>query len=178
MHKSGAKSTLCNVAIKGSLLLLHIFICTCPFCFAVTWCPSATSICLSVSSNVPGIKYETSGVMWHVAPESKIQLVNYELSPKFPLRHSSLPYIRAIDAYISWSMLFLLLLHARLTFSLKRTCFRRFSFYFDGFGNFAIRWSSDPHLQHFRGVCFANHQPQDIFPFNFWSFWNIFLQSD
>ena len=30
-HKSGAKSSLCNVAIKESPLLSHIFICICPF---------------------------------------------------------------------------------------------------------------------------------------------------
>ena len=73
-------------------------------------------MCLSVSSNEPGMKYETYGVMWHVATESKIQLVNYELSPKFPLGHLSLPDIRAIDAYIFWYMLFLPLSYARLPF--------------------------------------------------------------
>ena len=52
------------------------------------------------------IKSETSGVMWHVAPESKIQLVNCELSQKFPLGHSSLPDMRAIDACIFCSLLF------------------------------------------------------------------------
>ena len=55
-HKYGAKGTLCNVAIKGYLLLSHIFIHACPFCFAMTWCPSITSICLSLYSNEPGIK--------------------------------------------------------------------------------------------------------------------------
>ena len=35
-HKSGAGITLCNVAIKGSPLLSHIFIHTCTFCFSVT----------------------------------------------------------------------------------------------------------------------------------------------
>ena len=44
-------------------------------------CLSATSMNLSVSSNDPGMKYVTYGVIWHVAPESKIQLVNCELSP-------------------------------------------------------------------------------------------------
>ena len=29
LHKPGAEITLCNVTIKVSLLLLHIFICTC-----------------------------------------------------------------------------------------------------------------------------------------------------
>ena len=78
-YKSSAKSTLCNVVMRGSPLSSQIFIPSYPFCFAVTWCPSATSICLSVSSNEPGIKSETSGVMCHVAPESKIQLVYCEL---------------------------------------------------------------------------------------------------
>ena len=96
-------------------------------------------MCLSVSSNEPGIKSETSGIMWHVAPESKIQLINCELSPKFLLGNSSLPDIRAIDAYIFWSSLFLLLSRAQLPFSLKRTCFRRFSLSFGGFGHFSIR---------------------------------------
>ena len=80
-HKSGAKCTLCNVAMKLFPLSLHICICTWPFCFAVTWCPSATSVYLSVSFNYPRMKSETSGVMWHIALESKIQLVNCKLSP-------------------------------------------------------------------------------------------------
>ena len=33
--KSGVKSMFCNVAMKGSPLLSHIFIRACPFCFAV-----------------------------------------------------------------------------------------------------------------------------------------------
>ena len=57
---------------------------------------------LSVSSNELGIKYEIYGVMWHVAPEYKIQLVNCGMSPKFPLGNLSLPDLRAIDAYIFW----------------------------------------------------------------------------
>ena len=90
--------------------------------------------------------------MWHVSPESKIQLVNCELSPKFPLGHSSLLYMRAIYAYIFWSLLFLLLLHARLPLSFKRTCLFRFSLSFGGFVNFEIRLSSDPHQKHFLDV--------------------------
>ena len=35
LYKSDAKSTLYNVAIKASPLLSHIFMCTCPFSFAV-----------------------------------------------------------------------------------------------------------------------------------------------
>ena len=151
-HKSGAKSTLCNVAMKGSPWLSHIFICTWPFCFSATWCPSETSMCLSVSSNEIGIKYETYSVMWQVAPESKIQFFNCELSPKFPLGHSSLLDMRAIDSYIFWSLLFSPFSHERLPFSLKRTCFFRFSLYFCGFGHFSIRLSSYPYLNDFRDV--------------------------
>ena len=79
-HKSSARSTLYNFATNFFPLLLHICICTEPFCFALTWCPSATSINLSISSNDPGMKSVTSVVIWHIAPESKIQLVNCELS--------------------------------------------------------------------------------------------------
>ena len=107
---------------------------------------------LFVSSIEPGMKSETSGVIWHVDPESTIQLVNCELSPKFLLRHSSLTDICAIDAYIFWSLIFLSLLHSWLRFSIKHTCFCCFSLSFGGFGYFAIRWSSDPHLKHFWGV--------------------------
>ena len=99
----------------------------------------------------PRMKSETYGVMWHNAPESKIQLVNCELSSYFSLERSSLLDIRAIDAYILLSYLFSLLLHTRLPFSLKRTCLRRFSLYSGGLGYFAIIWSSDLHLKHFRG---------------------------
>ena len=146
---------LCNVAIKVSPFLSHTFIRACPYFFVVTLFPSATSMFLYVSSNDTGIKSETSGVLWHVAPESKIQLVNYELSPKFPLGNLSLPDIHAIDAYIFWSLLFLPFLYAWLPFSSKLTCFCRFSFSFGGFGHFEIRWSFDPHIKHFRGVRFV-----------------------
>ena len=142
---------LYNVAMKVFLLLSKTFIRTCPFCFAVTWCTSATPMYISVSYNDPGMKYETDGVMWHVAPEYKIQLVYCQLSPYFSLFRSSLLDIRAIDAYILWSSLFSSLLHARLPFSSKRTCLCRFSLSFGGLGHFTIIWSSDPHLKHFRG---------------------------
>ena len=97
------------------------------------------------------MKSETSGVIWHVASESKIQLVNCDLSPYFTLLCSSSLDIHAIDAYILWSSLSSPLLHAQLPFSLKHTCFRRFSLSFGGLGHFLIMWSSDPHLKHFRG---------------------------
>ena len=70
--------------------------------------------------------------------------------------------MRAIYSYIFWSLLFLLLSHARLPFSLKSTYFHRFSFSFGGFRNFAIRWSSYPHLKHYRGVrsvCLLSESP-------------------
>ena len=80
-HKSDASKMLYNVAIKVYPLSSNICMRTDHFCFAVTWCLSANSINLSVSSNDPGMKSVTSGVIWQVAPESKIQLVNCELSP-------------------------------------------------------------------------------------------------
>ena len=79
-------------------------------------------------------------------------MVNCELSPKFPLGHYSLTDMRSIDAYIFWLPLFLPLSNARLPFSLKITWFFNFLLSFGGFGHFAIRWSWDPHLKHFRGV--------------------------
>ena len=47
LHKFDAKSTLCNVVMKDFPLLSHICIRTWPFCFSVTWCPSATSMYLT-----------------------------------------------------------------------------------------------------------------------------------
>ena len=181
-HESGDKSTLCNVAMKVFPLSSRICICTWPFCFARTWCPSATSMYLSVSSNDPEMKPETSGVMWQVATESIIQLVNCELSPYFSLERSSLLEIRSIDMYILWSSLFSPLLHARLKFSLKRTCFRRLSLSFGGLGNFAIMWSSDPHLNHFRGghsICLWDEtSTARDFSFSFLTLLKHFLQND
>ena len=93
---------------------------------------------LSVTSNDPVMKSETYGVMWHVAPESKIQLVNCELSPYFSLERSPLLDICAIYVYILWSSLFSPLLHARLPLSFKRTLFCRFVLSFSGLGHFVI----------------------------------------
>ena len=62
-------------------------------------------------------------------------------------RHTCHRYI-----YPFFAVIYLFLLHARLLFPLKRTCFRRFSFSFGGFGHFAIKWSLDPHLKHFKEV--------------------------
>ena len=94
---------------------------------------------LYVSSNEPGMKSENYGVMRNVAPESKIQLVNCELSLKFSPGNASLPDIRAIKTYIFWSLLLSPLSHARLPFSLKRTCFHHLFLSFGYFGHFAIR---------------------------------------
>ena len=98
-HKSSASKALYKVAIKVSPLSLNICMRTDPFCFAVTWCPSATSMNLSVSYNDPGMKSVTSGVIWQVSPESKIQLVDCELSPSSLFLLTSSFDIRAIDAY-------------------------------------------------------------------------------
>ena len=103
-HKSGANSTLYKVATNVFLLSLHICIRTEPFFPAVTWCPSATSMNLFVSCNDHGMKSVTSGVIWHIAPESKIQLVNCKLSPYSLLPRLSSLDIHAIDAYILWSL--------------------------------------------------------------------------
>ena len=81
-HISGARIILWNVVIKVSPLSSHIFIWDFPFCFAVMWCSSTTLICSYVSYNGPGFKSETCGVIWHVDPEPKMQLVNWKLSPK------------------------------------------------------------------------------------------------
>ena len=55
LHKSGANSTLYNVAMTSFPILSQNFIWTYPGCFAVTKFPSATSMYLSVSNNEPGI---------------------------------------------------------------------------------------------------------------------------
>ena len=150
-HKSGANSTFYKVVMKVFPLLLHICIRNDPFCFAVTWCPSGTSMYLSLSSNDPRMKYETYGVMWHVDPESKIQMVNCELSPYFSLLQSSSQDICLIDAYILWLSLSSPLLHEQLPFLLKLTCLRHLSLSFGGLGHFEIMWSLDPHLNNFGG---------------------------
>ena len=56
LHKSGWNNMLYNVAMKCLPLPLCIFIWTSPVCFAVTKCPSSTSMYLSVSTSEPGTK--------------------------------------------------------------------------------------------------------------------------
>ena len=55
---------------------------------------------LFVSTSDTGTKYEISGVIWQVAPESKTQLVSCKLFPEYLLGISRLEYISAINAYI------------------------------------------------------------------------------
>ena len=154
-HRSGSKITLCNVAMKVYLLLSHIYIWTFPFIFAMTWCPSATSIYLSISYNEPGMKPGICCVIWHVALEYKIQLVNCELSLKYLLGISSLPVICTIYEYILWLLKLSpssnFVCDSRLPVSLEQTWFHCFLLSPDGFGNLAIRWSTYPHQKHLRG---------------------------
>ena len=142
--------------MKGLPLLSRIFIWTSPVCFAVTKYPSVTSICLSVSTNEPVIKTWISAVMWQVVPESKAQLVSCKMSPEYLLEISTLENICAIYVYIFcdsvWSVLFydilsiVVNLYARvLGFSVFQW---NFLFKVSGFGKFAIKWSSNPHLKH------------------------------
>ena len=104
-------------------------------------------------------KYEIYGVIRQVAPESKIQLVSCEISPKSLLEISTLEYIRAIDAYIFCdpfhsiilfdSLYIFIDMHAQV---LKFSAFQCTLIYdFSGFGKSAIQWSSDPHLKHVFG---------------------------
>ena len=118
LHKSGANSTLFNVEINGFPLSSHIFIWTSHIVFAVMKRKSKNSMYLSVSANDPGIKSEISGVIWKVSPESKIQLISCELSPKSLLGISSLEDICAIDLYIFCDSLWSLLLTTSYLFSL------------------------------------------------------------
>ena len=99
-HKSGANSILYNIAMKGLPLLSHMFICNSSVFFAVTKCPSETSMYLSIYTSEPGTKSEISGVMWQVTPDFKVKLVSCEPSPKYLLGLSTLEDIRTIDTYI------------------------------------------------------------------------------
>ena len=156
LHKSGTNITWYNVSIQGFTLLSQIYIWTCPVCFAVKKCPLASLIYLSVSTNDPGIKSKIIGVMWQVAPESKIQLFSCELSPKFILGLSALLDIRAIDVYIfcdsiSYALFPYVLyifvdLYAQVLgfFMFQWTLLSKLS----SSGNCVLKWSPDPHLKH------------------------------
>ena len=145
--------------MKGFPLSSCIFISTSRVCFAVTKTPYENSTYLSVSTNKPGVKSEISGVMWQVAPESKIKLVSCKLSPKSHPWISALKYIRAIYAYIFcdllWSVLFTNVLSIFVDLYLQVLGFSMFHWTFlsevFGFGKFAMKWSSDPHLKQVSG---------------------------
>ena len=84
------------------------------------------------------MKSETSGVIWHVAPESKIQLVHCELSAYFSLERLLLLDIRAIDAYILWSFFIYVVVACTITFFIKTYLSSPFLLSFGGLGHFAI----------------------------------------
>ena len=159
-HNYVANSTLYNVAMKGFTLSSRIFVWIYPVCFSVKKSPSAYLINLSVSTKRPGIKSELSVVMWKFAPESKIQLVSCNMSPKYVLGMSALEVIYTIDAYIlcgllwyvlfSWVSSIFLYLYARiLGFSvLQWTFFHKVS----GIGEFEMKWSYYLHLKHVFGL--------------------------
>ena len=115
--------------------------------FAVMWYLSATSMYLSVSSNDPGMKSETSVVIRHVATKSKPNwsIANY---------HHTLHFC-AIHLCHRWVYLMVIVIFAvvacTITFFIKTYLIFCFSLSFGGLGNFAIMWSSDPHLKHFQG---------------------------
>ena len=120
---------------------------------------SKNSIYLYVSTNEPGIKSEISGVMWKVSPEYKIQLVSCELSPKYIPVTSSLEDIHAIYVYILCDSLWSVLLSDVLSIFIDLYAqFLGFSVFqwnlfskISGFRQFAIKWSSYPHLNHIFG---------------------------
>ena len=158
-HKSGENSTLYNISTKGLPLWSHIFVLTSPVFFAVTKFLYTTSIYLSVSTNETGIKSEISGVMWQVAPESKIHLVSCELYPKSILGISELEDIQIIDDYIFCDSIKFSLFSNVLSILFDLYAwflgFSAFQWTFlskvSGFRTFAMKWSSDPHLKHVFG---------------------------
>ena len=114
---------------------------------------------LYVYTNDPHIKSENYDVMWQVTPEYKIQLVSCDLSPKYILRIYVLKYIHSIDAYILCGLLWYLLLSNVLSvfFDLYAQVlgFSVFQLIFlsevSGFGKFARKLFSNPHLKHVFG---------------------------
>ena len=121
--------------------------------------------------------------MWYIYTESKIQLVNCELSQNFPLEISSLPDICAINAYIFWllspSPFLDYFCDVQLFLSLKRTWFRIFLLSSGGFGHLAMIWSAHPHFRnnvkvYIQYVVCLHHQTNYLFPYPFLSF-NFFF---
>ena len=109
-HKYGANSTLYNITMKGLPSLSRIFIWIYPIYLAAIKCLSAISMYSCDSYIDPGIKSKISGVVWQVAPESKIQLVSLEVSPKSLLGIFALDDMCTIDTYMFcgsiWYVLF------------------------------------------------------------------------
>ena len=131
------------------MIVAHI-IRTWTFCFAVTCCPSATSMCLSVSSNETGIKYEIYGIMSHVF--SRIQNPIDQLWTVTKI--STRIFVITIHAWHICIYLLVAFIFAvvacTIAFSIKTYLFSPFLVIFWWLWTFAIRWSSDPHLKHFR----------------------------
>ena len=71
---------------------------------------SETSMYLYISTSDTGTKFEISGVMWQVAPDSKIYLVSCKLSQKSLLGLSTLEETHSIDVYILCDSLYYVLL--------------------------------------------------------------------
>ena len=102
------------------------------------------------------IKSDISGDMWQVAPESKIQLVSYDLSSKSLLGIYALEGICAIDEYIfCWLLLYVLISNAFIFFCWPiHTSFRvycvpvKYLIQDSSFGQLVMKWSSYPHLKH------------------------------
>ena len=124
----------------------------------------------SVYTSDIGTKYEIYGVTWQVAPESKIQFISCEISPKYLLGIFMLEDIRAIDTYISVTCFFLYScpiiyiffvdLYAQVFFfnSFQWNIFSEFY----GFREYVIQWSSYPH-------------PNNVFGFQFLRSVRLFL---
>ena len=153
-HKSFSNSTSYNLAMKDFPLLSCIFIWDSPVCFSVKKCPSSTTMYLYVSTNDPSTKYEISGVMWQVTSDSKTQLVSCEMSPKyflgFPHCNTYVP-----QRHLLWYVLFSDVLSIFVYLYARYLGFYMFqwSFFFkvSGFGQFAMKTSSNPHLKHVFG---------------------------
>ena len=95
--------------------------------FAVKQFFSTNSIYLSISTSEPDMKYEISGGMWQVAPESKIKLAICELSPKSLLGLPILEDIRYIDLYIFCELICSVLLS--YAWYILSICTHKFSYF-------------------------------------------------
>ena len=87
---------------------MHVYL-NSPCFFCCEKFPSENPMYLSISTSDTGTKSEFYGIMWHVAPESKIQLVSSELSPKSLLGIFTLEVICAIEVYIFWDSFYYVL---------------------------------------------------------------------